>query len=78
MSRMRFTLTVAGASLAAGAAGCALGMLLAPASGAELRRRITSDARHQFKSMGRNWERMVDRTVERAKDEFKRRTLCVS
>jgi gas vesicle protein len=78
MSRMRFAFTVAGASLAAGAAGCALGMLLAPASGAELRRRITSDARHQFKSMGRNWERMVDRAAERAKEEFKRRTLCAS
>lgn len=78
MSRMRFAFTVAGASLAAGAAGCALGLLLAPASGAELRRRVTSDARHQFTSMGRNWERMLDRAAKRAKEEFKRRSLCAS
>ena len=78
MSRMRFVLTVAGASLAAGAAGCALGFLFAPASGPELRRRLASDARHQFRSMGRNWELMIDRAAERAKEEFKRRTVCAS
>jgi len=78
MSRMKFAFTVASVSLAAGAAGCALGLLLAPASGAELRRRLTWGARDQYKTIGRTWELMVDRAAARAKEELKRRTLCVS
>ena len=78
MSRMRFALTVAGASLAAGAAGCALGMLCAPASGAALRRRLLWNARHQYRTLGRGWELMVERATERAREELKRRTLCAS
>ena len=78
MSRMRFAFTVAGASLAAGAAGCALGLLLAPASGAELRRRLTRSARHQYKAAGRACERMVEQAADRAREEWKRRSLCVS
>lgn len=76
MSRMRFALTVAGASLAAGAAGCALGLLCAPASGAELRRRLAWNARHQYKTIGRAWELMVERAAERAREELKRRTYA--
>jgi gas vesicle protein len=75
---MRFAWAVAGASLAAGAAGCALGMLMAPASGAELRRRLTWKARDQYKSMGRAWELMVDRAAEKAKQELKRRASCAN
>lgn len=78
MSRMRFAFTVAGASLAAGAAGCALGLLLAPASGADLRRRLAKSARHQYKVAGRACERMVERAGDRAREELKRRWLCVS
>lgn len=79
MSRMRFTFALAGASLAAGVAGCALGLLFAPASGAELRRRLTWGARHQYWSIGRAWELMVDRAAERARDEFKKRRMsCAS
>ena len=77
MSRTRFALTVTGVSLAAGAAGCALGLLLAPASGAETRRRFTWHARHQSKSFGRAWDQMVHRATERAREELKRRASCV-
>lgn len=79
MSRMRFTFALAGASLAAGAAGCALGLLFAPASGAETRRRLTWGARHQSRSIGRALELMVERAADRAKEEFnKRRTICAN
>ena len=78
MSRMRFAFTLAGASLAAGAAGCAIGLLFAPASGAETRRRLTWGARDQYKSMGRAWELLVDRAAERAKEEFNKRRSCIS
>ena len=78
MSRTKLAFAVAGASLAAGAVGCAIGLLAAPASGTELRRRLASDARHQFRSVGRNWELMVDRAAQRAKEELKRRTVCAS
>lgn len=78
MSRMRFACAVAGASLASGAAGCALGLLMAPASGAELRRRLTWKARDQYTSIGRAWELMVERAAEKAKEELKRRASCVN
>jgi len=73
MSRMRFALAVTAASFAAGAAGCALGLLFAPVSGPEMRRRIAWRAQHECRSMGRSWERMYDRAAERAKHELKAR-----
>ena len=78
MSRVRVAFTVGAASFAAGAAGCALGLLFAPASGAELRRRLARSARRQYKTAGRACERMVERAADRAREELKRRTLCVS
>jgi gas vesicle protein len=78
MSQMRFAITVAGMSLAAAAAGCAVGLLLAPTSGARLRRRLAWSTRRQYQAAGRAYERMVERTVDRAREELKRRTSCVS
>jgi gas vesicle protein len=78
MSQMRFAITVAGTSLAAAAAGCAVGLLLAPTSGARLRRRLAWSTRRQYQAAGRAYERMVERTVDRAREELKRRTSCVS
>ena len=78
MSRMRFAFTVAGTSLAAAAAGCAAGLLLAPTSGAKLRRRLAWRTLRQYQAAGRACERMVGRTVDRAKEELKRRALCGS
>ena len=78
MSQMRFAITVAGTSLAAAAAGGAVGLLLAPTSGARLRRRLAWSTRRQYQAAGRACERMVERTVDRAREELKRRTSCVS
>ncbi len=73
MSRMRLALTVTGASLAAGAAGYALGLLFAPASGTETRRRLAWRAQHEYRSMGRSCERMFERAATRARHELQAR-----
>lgn len=73
MTGMRLALSVTGASLAAGAAGCALGMLFAPASGTETRRRLVWRAEHEYRSMGRTCERMLERAAERARHELQAR-----
>ena len=73
MSRMRLALAVGGASLAAGAAGCALGLLFAPASGTEVRRRLAWRANHKYRSMGRTCERMFERAAALAKHEVQAR-----
>jgi len=70
MSRMKLAFTIAGASLAAGAAGYALGVLCAPASGEEVRRRLASRARDEWTSVARAAERMIERVAERAKTEI--------
>lgn len=66
MTRTRFAVALAGASLAAGAAGCALGWFLAPTSDPTTRKRA--------------WKLMVERARERAIEEIekKRRMSCVS
>ena len=70
MSRVKLAFTVAGASLAAGAAGYAVGVLFAPASGEELRRRLALRARDEWTSVARSTERMIERVAERAKNEI--------
>ncbi len=74
MTRMRLALTVTTASLAAGAVGCAVGVLFAPASGSEVRRRLAWRAEHEYRSMGRTCERMFERAAERARHELQART----
>ena len=73
MSRMRLALAITAASVAAGAAGCAVGLFFAPASGSELRRRLAWRAEHEYRSMGRACEGMFDRAAELAKRELKAR-----
>jgi len=73
MSRMQLAFAVSAASLAAGAAGCAVGMLFAPASGTEVRRRLASRAEHEYRSMGRTCERMFERAATRARHELQAR-----
>lgn len=70
MSRTRFAVSFVAASVAAGAVGCAMGMLLAPASGAEVRRRLAWRARHEYRAMGRTCERMLGRAAERARQQL--------
>jgi gas vesicle protein len=69
---MRFAFAVTAASLAAGAAGYALGVLFAPASGAEIRRRLAWRTRDEYRSFGRSCERMFDRAAQRANEELER------
>jgi cyclopropane fatty-acyl-phospholipid synthase-like methyltransferase len=38
------------------------------------KRRLAWRAQHEYRSMGRAWERMFDRSAERAKHEVKART----
>lgn len=81
MSRMKFACAVAGASLAAGAAGAAAALLFAPASGAEVRRRLSWFARDEWRQASRACEGLIDRaashakTVVREKADQMRRTL---
>ena len=70
MSGTRLAFTVTGASLAAGAAGWGLGMLFAPASGTETRRRLAWRAQHEYRSRGRTCERMFERAATRARHEL--------
>jgi gas vesicle protein len=73
MSRMRLALTVTAASVAAGAVGCALGMLFAPASGTEVRRRLAWRAQQEYRSMGRTCEQMFERAAKSARHELQAR-----
>ena len=70
MSRMKLAFAIAGASIAAGAVGCALGVLFAPASGQEIRRRLASRAGDELKSVATSAERMFERVAERARHEI--------
>jgi hypothetical protein len=51
-----------------------MGMLLAPASGAEVRRRLAWWARHEYRAMGRSCERMFERAAEHARHELELRS----
>jgi gas vesicle protein len=74
MSRMRLALTVTAASVAASAVGYGLGMLFAPASGTETRRRLAWRAQHEYRSRGRTCERMFERAATRARQELQARS----
>ena len=69
MSRMKLALTLGGVAFAAGAAGCALGVLFAPASGDETRRRLAWRTEEQ----GRAVARLLERAAERAREELENR-----
>jgi gas vesicle protein len=73
MSRMRLALTVTAASVAGGAVGGALGLLFAPASGSEVRRRIAWRAQHEYRSMERACERMFERAATGARQQLQAR-----
>jgi gas vesicle protein len=76
MSRTKLALTVAGVAVAAGAAGCALGLLCAPASGKKLRRRLAWRTQEEWRSAalarGRLFERAFDRARKELEDRGKR------
>jgi gas vesicle protein len=61
---------MAGVALVAGAAGCALGLLAAPASGKELRRRLAWRAEEELRGASRAGRAFVGRAVTRAREEL--------
>lgn len=75
MSRTKLTLLMAGAAVAAGAAGCALGVLFAPASGKETRLRLTWRAEEGWRSAKKASERFVERAAALAKEELAKRGM---
>lgn len=73
MSRMRLALTAGGVAIVAGTAGYVLGLLFAPASGREIRRRLTWRAEEQWRSMTHASGRMLERAAVRARQELRDR-----
>ena len=73
MTRVKRALKVAGYSMAVGLAGYALGLVFAPASGEETRRRWKRRAGDEWSAMSRSCERMFDRVSARAKAEIEAR-----
>ncbi len=69
---------VAGVSVAAGVAGYALGLVFAPASGEETRRRWKRRAGDEWSAMSRSCERMFDRVSARAKAEIEARLTPIA
>lgn len=73
MSRTHFTLALTGVAIAAAAAGCAAGVLMAPASGPETRRRFAWKLADERRALARACERAVERATTMAKKEIDRR-----
>jgi gas vesicle protein len=72
MSRTKAVVAMAGVALVAGAAGCALGLLFAPASGKELRRRLAWRAEEEFRTASSAGRVFAGRAISRAKQEIER------
>lgn len=70
MTRFKRAVMVAGVSVAAGVAGYAVGVVFAPASGAETRRRWTRRAGDEWSAISRSSERMFERATAYAKREI--------
>jgi gas vesicle protein len=73
MSRTKLALTIAGTAVTAAAAGAAIGLLFAPASGREIRRRLASRAEDECRSAVRASGRMLKHVAARAKHELQSR-----
>jgi gas vesicle protein len=71
MTRTKKFLTLTGVAVVAGAAGCALGLAFAPASGKELRRRFAWKA-GEWRSVANSTAKFVERAAERARGELHR------
>jgi gas vesicle protein len=77
MSRTKFVIALAGVTVLAAAAGWTLGMISAPASGKELRRRLAWRAEEELKGVSRAGRAFLGRAVTRAKEELERRQARV-
>ena len=72
MSRAKVILGTSAAVLAAGAVGYGLGVLLAPASGEETRRRLAWKAEDALRTAHKAVDPVFDRAATRAKAEFEK------
>jgi len=77
MSRTKVVIALAGVTVMAGAAGWALGVLSAPASGKEVRRRLAWRAEEELKGVSHAGREFVGRVVSRAKEELERQQARV-
>ena len=73
MSRIKSALIVAGVTVAAGAVGGALGVLFAPASGTETRRRLAWRTEEPWRSVARASERLLARADAFPREEQEER-----
>ena len=73
MTRIKRAAIVAGVSVAAGVAGYAVGLVFAPASGEETRRRWRRRAGDEWSAMSQSCERMFERISASAKREIDER-----
>ena len=73
MSRTKLALTMASVAAAAAAAGWAVGVIFAPASGKETRRRLAWRTEEQWRSVGRASGRLVERAIACAREELEGR-----
>ena len=73
MTRVKRAVMIAVLSLAAGVVGYAMGLVFAPDSGAETRRRWTRRAGDRWGSMSRSCEQMFERVSAHAKREIDHR-----
>lgn len=78
MSRVKTALTITGVIVAAAAAGCAVGLMVAPTSGHELRRRVGWRAADRWRTVSHSCERVLDRVADRAKREIEERKRQVA
>lgn len=72
MSRTKLVVAIAGVAAMAGAAGWAFGLLSAPASGKELRRRLAWRAEEELRDASKAGRAFLGRMAERAKAEIER------
>ena len=78
MSRVKTILTMTGIAVAAAATGCAVGLMIAPASGRELRRRAAWQVAYRWRAVSHSCERTFERMAACARREIEDRTTEVS
>ena len=71
MSRAKVFSALAGTAVVAGAAGWVAGVLFAPASGKELRRRLAWRAEEELRTAARASRVFLGRAMERARAELR-------
>lgn len=78
MPKVRNALIIGVGMLAAAAAGCAVGLMLAPASGAELRRQLGRRATRRVGTVSASLEHALDRVADRAKRQIEEKKRQVA